>query len=141
MNTTESQNKQILAHLQAGNTLTPIDALNHFGCLRLSARIHNLREKGHAIKMEMVSTRSGKRVARYSIRREMNIQKIKHSNFDLVEIRNGSPHCKKHGAMNKITKDGFWRCITVAGYKTILKGNSVSRKHMENICRTGCKEI
>lgn len=63
--------------------------------------------------------------------------KIEDSDFSLVYL-NHTPHCKKHGAMNKITKDGIWRCITVTGYKTIKKGNSVSKKHIETICRAGC---
>ena len=71
----------------------------------------------------------------------MEIEKIEHADFDLVEISNGTPHCKKHGAMNKITKDGFWRCITVAGFKRIVNGNTVSKKHKENICRAGCKQL
>ena len=73
--------------------------------------------------------------------KKMKIEKIEHANFNLVEIKNGKPHCIKHGAMNKITKDGFWRCITVAGYKRIVQGNSVSEKHVENICRAGCKQL
>ncbi len=71
----------------------------------------------------------------------MKIEPIQEANFKLVYIHNGKPHCKKHGAMNKITKDGFWRCITVVGYQKIVKGNSVSYKHKENICRAGCKEL
>jgi hypothetical protein len=38
-----SQTKQILEHLEKGNTISPIDALNMFGCLRLGARIYELR--------------------------------------------------------------------------------------------------
>ena len=71
----------------------------------------------------------------------MNIEPIKDSNISLVEIKNGTPHCKTHGAMNKITSNGFWRCITVSGYKKVIDGNSISKKHMETICRAGCKQI
>ena len=39
----DSHNKQIEAHLRAGLSITPLDALHKYGCLRLSARIHNLR--------------------------------------------------------------------------------------------------
>jgi hypothetical protein len=41
-------------------------ALKHFGCLRLAARIADLREKGHNITTEMVTIR-GKRVAVYRL--------------------------------------------------------------------------
>ena len=44
-----SQEKQILEYLLAGNTLTPIEALNMFGCFRLGARICDLRQRGYDI--------------------------------------------------------------------------------------------
>ena len=66
------------------------------------------------------------------------MEEIEHADISLVEIKNGTPHCKKHGAMNKITKDGFWRCISVTGFKKIINGNSVGEKHVETICRAGC---
>jgi hypothetical protein len=31
--------------------------------------------------------------------------------FDLVEIINGTPHCKVHGAMNKLPAHNLWRCF------------------------------
>lgn len=46
---TEAQNKQILKHLQDGNTLTGMEALNLFGCFRLPARILNIKQMGYAI--------------------------------------------------------------------------------------------
>ena len=42
----ESQNKQILAHLRSGRSLNPLQALEHFGCFRLSARIYDLKKSG-----------------------------------------------------------------------------------------------
>jgi hypothetical protein len=45
-----SQLSQIRAHLQKGYTLTPIEALEMFGCFRLGARIDNLRRAGMEIK-------------------------------------------------------------------------------------------
>jgi hypothetical protein len=42
-----TQNDQILRYLEAGNT--PMDALRLFGSFRLSARIFELRQKGHKI--------------------------------------------------------------------------------------------
>lgn len=50
----ESQNKAILKHLEAGNTITAIDALKMFGCFRLSARIFDLKEMGHDIASELI---------------------------------------------------------------------------------------
>lgn len=63
-----SQNKQILRYFQAGGSLTQLDALHRFGCMRLGARVHDLRELGHDIHVEYVRTPStGKRIARYSM--------------------------------------------------------------------------
>jgi hypothetical protein len=41
-----TQSQAILEHLKAGNTLTPIEALNLFGCFRLAARVSDLRTNG-----------------------------------------------------------------------------------------------
>ena len=62
-----SQNRAILQYLESGGSLSTIDALEKFGSFRLSARINNLRNKGHNIKTEKFKTPSGKTVARYFI--------------------------------------------------------------------------
>tara|TARA_Y100000361_G_scaffold149134_1_gene162947 strand:+ start:607 stop:801 length:195 start_codon:yes stop_codon:yes gene_type:complete len=61
-----SQNNQILEYLKSGKKLTPLTALKKFGCFRLSARILDLRQEGHAIVTENV-TRKGKTFAEYSL--------------------------------------------------------------------------
>ena len=33
------------------------------------------------------------------------------SDISLVELKRGTPHCKKHGAMSKVSQDGLWRCL------------------------------
>ena len=63
----KDQSTQILAHLKAGKTITPLDALKKFYCLRLGARIHDLRARGHAIENVWHTTSDGKRVARYRL--------------------------------------------------------------------------
>ena len=63
--TMKTQNEQILKHLQKGKSLTPIKALDKFGCFRLSGRICELRERGHDINTEMIKLKSGKRIAKY----------------------------------------------------------------------------
>jgi len=49
-----SQNQQIANYLNKGRKLTPIDALNKFGCFRLAARIADLRNDGMNIKHRKV---------------------------------------------------------------------------------------
>lgn len=68
-----SQKKRILRHLQEGWTLTPIQAIDLYGCTKLATRISELiNEDGHTeIRKEMVfvPTAGGKmtRVMQYSI--------------------------------------------------------------------------
>ncbi len=64
MKTFDSQNALIKGWLLNGKSITPIEALNMFGCFRLSARIANLREEGMPVVTDMV-TINDKRVARY----------------------------------------------------------------------------
>lgn len=48
----KTQEQAILRWLDEGQELTPIQALNSFGCFRLASRICNLRKKGYAIESE-----------------------------------------------------------------------------------------
>lgn len=64
---TKTQREAIADHLKAGHALTPLEALNLFGCLRLGARVWELKREGLNIGCTMVETPSGKRVAQYSI--------------------------------------------------------------------------
>jgi hypothetical protein len=63
----KSQNAQILAYLQSGKKLTPIEALQKFGTLRLSARVNDLRNEGHDIKTQIINTPTHKYVAQYYV--------------------------------------------------------------------------
>jgi hypothetical protein len=46
--------------------ITPLDALKKFGCLRLAARINDLRDAGHFVRTDIVR-KNGKKFARYSL--------------------------------------------------------------------------
>lgn len=64
----KSQKEQILDYLKQGRSLTPMDALKMFGCLRLGARIADIKEMGYLVHTEMVhDRRTGKRYASYSL--------------------------------------------------------------------------
>lgn len=49
-----TQENAILQHMQLGQRITPLEALHMYGCFRLAARIHELRQAYPEI-------RSGKR--------------------------------------------------------------------------------
>jgi hypothetical protein len=70
MNATHTQPTQaekILADLQSGRRLTALDALRDFGCMRLGARILEIKAQGITIEDEWVRTETGKHVKRYFI--------------------------------------------------------------------------
>ena len=67
-----TQTQQILNHLKQGNTLTPIEALNLFGCFRLGARIYDLKDMGYNIETEMV-TQNRKTFARYRLIEQLKL--------------------------------------------------------------------
>ena len=63
-----TQTRAILAYLRANpGGITPLEALGAIGCFRLGARIFDLKALGYEIATDRVTTRSGKRVARYRL--------------------------------------------------------------------------
>ena len=48
-----SQDDKVLAHLEAGNTITPLEAFNLAGTLALHSLVARLRKKGYIIDMQM----------------------------------------------------------------------------------------
>ena len=65
-----SQASQIADYMMQGNKITPLEALDLFGSLRLSAIIFVLRERRYKIQVERVKTSTGKWVAQYWINPE-----------------------------------------------------------------------
>ena len=69
---TKSQCDKILKYLQTHKTgITPLQALDKFGCQRLSGRIYDLRDEGHNILTNMIEVKDRfgevKRVAQYRL--------------------------------------------------------------------------
>jgi len=64
---TSSQNSKILKLLMRGGRITPLEALSKFGCLRLSARIKDLKDMGYDVQTELYKMSNGKKVAKYFI--------------------------------------------------------------------------
>lgn len=59
----KTQKALILKALQQGDRLTHLDAEKRFNCLRLGARIYDLKQQGHKIERRMIVVPSGKCVA------------------------------------------------------------------------------
>lgn len=63
-----TQTQSILKFLQDGNTITPLSALDGFGCFRLASRISELKKEGHRIVRTTVEDkRTGKHYASYAL--------------------------------------------------------------------------
>ena len=62
----KTQKQQLQDHLIKGKSITPIEALNKFGCFRLAARIADLRNEGVNIATKYVNKKS-KTFASYSL--------------------------------------------------------------------------
>ena len=49
-----SKQEKVLMHLQTHGSITPLEALNKYGSLRLGALIFNLRKEGYDIETNIV---------------------------------------------------------------------------------------
>lgn len=69
-----SQCDKILTYLQEFGSITPLDAIREFSCLRLGARIWDLRHRGYSIRMDFDSAKNKYgdtvRYARYTLVKE-----------------------------------------------------------------------
>lgn len=67
----ESQSVAIARYLEAGGRLTPLLALELFGCFRLAARVGELRNRGMVIQTDWIQVRNEKgrlvRIGEYSL--------------------------------------------------------------------------
>lgn len=69
-----TQCEKILDYIRLNGSITPLDALREFGCMRLASRINDLKNQGYNIisKMEINKNRYGGtvRFARYTLKGE-----------------------------------------------------------------------
>ena len=67
-----TQSELILQHLREYGSITPMDSIHLYGCMRLGARIYDLKQEGYDITVERETAinRFGKPVtyARYRLR-------------------------------------------------------------------------
>lgn len=61
-----TQAEQIRAHLKSGADITPIEALERYGCFRLAPRIAELRAAGLNVQT-LTERKAGKAYARYRL--------------------------------------------------------------------------
>ena len=71
--TNRSQSEEVLAYLRGTGPLNQFTAKDELGVLRLGARIWDLKQRGYAIRTELIEAPTeygGTRVAQYSLLRE-----------------------------------------------------------------------
>lgn len=62
-----SQRANIKKHLEEGKSITPLEALQLYGCFRLAAVIFILKDEGMDIQTEMIKVGKNKRCAKYTL--------------------------------------------------------------------------
>lgn len=55
-----TQCEEILEYLRENGSITPLEAMQEFGCMRLAARISDLREQGVSIRRIMAKSKNRK---------------------------------------------------------------------------------
>ena len=72
-----TQNEQILQHLEKYGSITPMEAVSECGCMRLAARIADLKDSGHNITTTICSgkNRNGEKVryAEYKYKKPIKV--------------------------------------------------------------------
>ena len=95
-----TQKSKIMSHLQSGQSITPIDALERYGCFRLAAIIHTLKnDYGMDIKTQLIKNKYGTKYGKYT---------LNNVNEDEDKVR---------------------LLLKVYGYESVVFKNSIDKKH------------
>lgn len=73
-----------------------------------------------------------------------NFKEMDGADISLVYLVNNKPHCTLHGAMNRTSIHGAWRCVGVYfKFPDSLnkRGNPIKGRFIEGTCRAGCHEV
>ena len=64
----ETQRSKVKKHLESGLPITPMDALERYGCFRLAAIIHDLKhDDGMLIEKELIKNKYGTKIRKILI--------------------------------------------------------------------------
>lgn len=78
-----TQCSQILEHIQTNGSITPLEALELYGCFRLGARVWDLRHEGFDIETEIIE-RNGKHYAKYFLRQKPVEYTVKDNQYEMA---------------------------------------------------------
>ena len=105
-----TQKSKIREHLQSGRSITPIDALERYGCFRLAAIIHTLKnDYGMDIKTELIKNKYGTKYGKYTL-------------IKLPE----SEHYPSQ--LNDEDEDKVKLLLKIYGYESVVFKNSIDQK-------------
>ena len=65
-----SQELEILSHIKRNGSITPLEALQEYGCMRMAARVYDLRSQGHnivSIEKSVMTPKGRKKWAEYRL--------------------------------------------------------------------------
>jgi hypothetical protein len=62
-----TQTDQVLSYMRLWGSVTPLQAMHDIGCMRLAARIKDLRDRGYRIETRTIESKNGKRYASYRL--------------------------------------------------------------------------
>ena len=54
-----TQCEKILQYIEENGSITPLDALREFGCMRLASRMCDIKKMGYAVEKEMETAKNG----------------------------------------------------------------------------------
>ena len=115
-----TQKSKVRAHLQSGQSITPIDALERYGCFRLAAIIHTLKHhSGMNIKTELVKNKYGTKYGKYTMIKTPVYNSVMSEDEDKVNLL-----LKIYGYENVVFKYSISqksRYIRIAYWKHISK--------------------
>ncbi len=130
-----SQRQLILRHLKNKGSITPIEALNLYGCFRLSARIQELREENHPINTKIISQK-GKRFAQYVYQGETNLTRKAKSNllykaneFYYFIVNDGSEDSAIQLTVDNF--DDYHLDFITQKYRRMIGSGSIERKYLK----------
>lgn len=83
----ETQKIKILRYLAKGNSLTPLESVQLFGCQRLGARIFDIKAMHVPVESELIAVGKNKHVSRYRI--DMSVESTRQRIETILQSEGG----------------------------------------------------
>lgn len=127
--TAGTQCAEIMAYIRRHGSITPGDALDACGCMRLAARIQDLEADGWKFRVEMVE-QNGKRFARYSLVVPDHVleqagQLMIFPVSERLELQMPAPpdvgaNSRLHWSRRKRLRDNYWAALDIRQVSNLI---------------------